>query len=318
MTRSDPFASPLRRRPGALFAGFDFGLVERSPAVERLADRLQAALDAVVERLPPALAAEAHALLDGYAGAGRRFIDLFYTPAWSFLHWAGMSGDEAAVRAHALAWFLHLWDDHLSDGQLAPDLLRIQLRSLAWSEYATAAQTLALRGGAVARTATLVDDYLESVHRPSPVSDLAGYCARFVRQMGIVRVVPSLAVARADELDATINAFTTAWRIVDDIQDATADLIAGHHSALYYAMSEDGRLGWDRCAAASASLDAPDPDALGALEPVLTAAARILALEASQLLAGAEEEARRCGWDGLALELAQAGRLQGLAALASG
>jgi hypothetical protein len=315
---SDPFSSPLLRRPGALFAGVDFGTVQRSAAIERLADRLQAALDSLAELLPPALKAEARALLDGYAGTGRRFIDLFYTPAWSFLHWAKISDDEAAVRAHALAWFLHLWDDHLSDGQLAPDLLRIHLRSLAWSEYATAAESLAGGSGASERMAALVHEYLESVHRPGPVIDLPGYCARFVRQMGIVRVVPNLAVARGGELDSTINAFTIAWRIVDDIQDAAADLVAGHRSALYYAMSEEGRRGWDRCAARSDRLDGPDPVALGLLRPALTAAARALALEAAQLLAGGEMEARRCGWGGLALELAEAGRLQGLAALTPG
>src|SRR3954454_8215082 len=106
---------------------------------------------------------------------------------WSFLHWVPAAHPGLAVKhatalehaqeAHALSLFLHLWDDHLSDAQLPPNLMRLQLRAVAWERYRGAVRSLAamVPGGDEIAT-QLIHGYLTSCHQPPRAIDQRSFC----------------------------------------------------------------------------------------------------------------------------------------------
>src|SRR3569832_2076718 len=87
VTTSAPLVSPLAVTQPSRWTAIDFGRVSRTPPTEALADSLEAEIWRIAGRLPPTLADDAARVLRGYPGPGRRFIDLFYQPVWSVLHW---------------------------------------------------------------------------------------------------------------------------------------------------------------------------------------------------------------------------------------
>ena len=227
------------------FVIFDFGAFTPDPRIVAQADRLEAKLRLAVADLPADMAKEAGGELTMYAGHRPRFVDLFYVPIWSFLHWVpeGRPGMDAAhikdvlekaQEAHALSLFLHLWDDHLSDAQLPPNMMRLHLRAVAWERYHAACRTLAamVPGGDEIVT-RLVHGYLTACHQPPPATDQKSFCDRFVRQIGIWLVVPTLlghlvgGPNLARDLCAAIEAFAVAWRMIDDVQDIDKDIVSG-------------------------------------------------------------------------------------------
>jgi hypothetical protein len=129
--------SPLRLRRRTTFNAVRFGAIALAPEVAALRRDLANCLAAVLVRLPRAMWGEALSTVDRYAGGAGHFYELFHVPVWSFLHWvpaaAGASLDPAmldhARATQSLGLFLHLWDDHLCDGQLGVDPLRLQIRT---------------------------------------------------------------------------------------------------------------------------------------------------------------------------------------------
>lgn len=260
-TRADAkpqsFRSPLLRRRRDALSQLRFGAPADDPERERLRERLDASLRTTVAALPQALREPAAALLDGYGAGKLSFIGLFYTPTWSFLAERPLP-DEAQglaeqVQAHAL--FLHLWDDHLCDGQLAPDLVRLQLRTLGWQRFEAGARALARLQG---RNGSLIDAALERYFgsapvagrgRP-PVADLDAYLERFRDEVAIWTLVPALldAPPPPSHLAAAVEHFSIAWRLLDDVQDTCEDLLSGHHSAVWWAADESLRGRWAACA----------------------------------------------------------------------
>ena len=321
------FVHPLAIDGSSPFVIYDFGAFAPDPNIVAQADRLEVKLALAVGDLPPAMAKEAAGELKMYAGHRPRFIDLFYVPIWSFLHWipAAHPGIDAgalekAQEAHALSLFLHLWDDHLSDAQLPPNLMRLQLRAVAWERYHAAARALAAKVPSGDEIVTrLINGYLTSCHQPPPATDQKSFCDRFVRQIGIWLVVPTLLghltggpnVAR--ELCAVIEAFAVAWRMIDDVQDINKDIVSGQQNAVWFELNAPGRQMWEHCRVASTGGPRPEPTTwLIAATGIRGDALQSTLRQVIGLLSQAETLAGKAGWAGLAAEMAACRNLRGL------
>jgi len=309
------------------FVIYDFGAFTPDPKIVAQADRLEAKLALAVGDLPPAMAKEAAGELKMYAGHRPRFIDLFYVPIWSFLHWIpvahpGMDAGalEKAQEAHALSLFLHLWDDHLSDAQLPPNLMRLQLRAVAWERYRAAVRSLAamVPGGDEIAT-RLIHGYLTSCHQPPPATDQKSFSDRFIQQIGIWLVVPTLlghltgGPNRARELCAVIEAFAVAWRMIDDVQDIDKDIVSGQQNAVWFELNAPGRQVWEYCRIASAGGARPEPTTWQiATNTICGGALQSTLRQVVDLLSQAETLAAKAGWAGLAAEMAACRNLRGV------
>jgi len=314
------FTSPLQDTSLSGYAALGFGEPERGPAVLALRDNLELRLHATMAPLPAALRSEAISLIDAYGGGPRRFIGLFYQPVWSYLAWLPLDGAiapdllGAARTAQALGLFLHLWDDHLCDGQLKVDQLRLQMRTLAWMDYVAAAGRLCAAcapGSGAVESAT--GTYLSAIHAETGVPDLAAFRARFTRQVAIWTLVPRLigtalgGPGTGDILVAIVEAFSDAWRLMDDVQDVEGDLLAGVHSAVWHALDADGRAAWDDCRARSLAAGVLDPASWATLHAFLQAPACVphLLVQVYDSIERAAALADGQGWTGYAAELRQ-------------
>ncbi len=329
-----PFSSPLLLEVRTELTALGFGRVEAPPVIERLRQDLNQCLLLITEELPAPLAAEARAVVHAYSGGDGDFFRLFYVPIWSFLHWVpAASGCAPALgfarearTAHALSLFLHLWDDHLCDRQLEVDLLRLQLRTVAWQHFRAAARSLGRRVGA---GDGWVDehcaDYLVSLHRPEPVADLDGYCRRFIRQVGIWTLVPRLlgdgvaGPGAGNDLRRVVASFAVAWRLLDDLQDAHLDLDNAEPTAVRLVLDAQGRKLWQACRTRTQALGrlaAAEWQDLTSAIRASGALGRLLARIRAELTAGARVASAR-GWHGIARELEQSRGLEGTAARGS-
>lgn len=271
-----------------------FGVVLQTPGVVALRGRLNRVVLATTDALPARLAEDVRAVLRRYAPADDDVLRLFPVPLWSFLHWAPPPGPvrEHAERAHALALLLHLWDDHLVDGQLPLNLGRLHFRSALWADFTTAARALCTGLGLPAdRADTDADTYLDAVGAPEEPADVPGYCAAFVRQAAIWTLVPrALEEAGAAPAGpaAVVRDFAVAWRLTDDIDDLAPDAAAGVRSAVWIAREADGGQGGAGAGPARGT----------------EAAVAGLRARAADLLTTAEARARKAGLAGAARELA--------------
>ena len=133
------FENPLTREQRRPFDHIKFGQLLFSEPEMAVRRRMNQGLFETLHRgLPAARHREAEALVRGYGNGFEDFFILFYPFVWSFLYWLPTSHRREAlpielVRAHGLSLFLHLWDDHLCDGQLPVDMLRLQIRTAVWS-----------------------------------------------------------------------------------------------------------------------------------------------------------------------------------------
>jgi hypothetical protein len=317
------FDSPLRIRLRTEFSQIGFGAVAVGPEVAALRATMNARLMALAAVLPPRLAAEARATLQGYSGGDGDFFRLFYVPIWSFLHWLpavgrGVAPDpkvtEAAREAHGLSLFLHLWDDHLCDGQLATDLLRLHLRTTAWHRFSSLSEELGRRVGVGHGVVeTHVADYLDSLHHPAPVTDVGAYSRQFCRQIGIWTLTPRLlgqAVGGPEIAAAAVQcivSFAVAWRLLDDIQDIHQDVMEGKQTAVWLELDDTGRRCWSACRAASGAAGQLDPATWSELAAVVRESGclqRLLGHVAGHLRSAAATAAAQ-GWGGMASELEQ-------------
>lgn len=316
------FASPLRIKLQTEFTAIGFGRVAATPAVRRLRQELNDILFQLPVTLPAPLASEARAILSGYSGGDGDFYRLFYVPIWSWLHWAPAAARTplseellaTARTAHALALFLHLWDDHLCDRQLAVDPLRLQVRTLAWEQFVAASQQLCARAGAHPHlVAAHTDEYLTSLQYPAPITDLDSYCARFARQIAIWTLTPRLlggagaGPAGSAALCDIVTGFAIAWRLLDDLQDTDEDLLRGAETAVWIELDEVGRTHWRACQAqslAQGELALAEWRALAAALHTSGCLSRLLA-RIDAHLRDAACTATVQGWDGIARELEQ-------------
>ena len=253
---------------------------------ERVLHALNQELLETVRRLPPALHTEATLLLMRLSGGPREFnyFRLYYAPAWTVLLTLRDTNQrlsdaqfEAGVVAQALAMFLHLFDDHLTDGQLPINHLTLQLRTEAWTRFESSVERLSdgvPRGRELARE--LIQDYFAAIHQSpmpsalpeqqSPSVALNEFCELFRRQMATWLIVPLLFAriqspsaddAFFSDVRSMYEAFGIAWRLFDDVQDFVEDAAQGEPSAVYRSLSHEGRRHWRACRGQSAA-DFPD------------------------------------------------------------
>ena len=118
----------------------------------------------------------------------------------------------------------------------------------------TASEALA---GGISGGQTIVcgclDNYYASIGTFAGDETLEGYCRHFRRQMATWTCVPLLLATKMTDDDGFHNAvqsafehFGTAWRLLDDLQDAAVDGQSGHHSAVYCALPEAAKAAWDQ------------------------------------------------------------------------
>src|SRR5438876_2059154 len=260
--QSEP-ESPLLIRFETEFTAIGFGRVYTIQETAQLQRDLNSILDNTVGALPSSLAGKSAALLDVYSGGRKDFFSLFYVPIWSFLHWMFVDRPDASAdlkntarTAHAMSLFLHLWDDHLCDGQLEVDIARLQLRTIAWQRFTAAAYKLC---NLVGQPSEVVDEhaneYLSSQSGSAKVADVDNYLQLFSRQIATWTLVPRLLdhwlgdAQNSNSLQNLIDLFAGCWRLVDDIQDINIDLLAGKRNAVWYQLDSAGRTRWEQCRA---------------------------------------------------------------------
>lgn len=230
------------------------------------------------------------------------FYDKYYPPAWTMLYWlkndVSATAFEHGLRAQAMAMFLHMYDDHLTDGQIRLDHMHLQLRTHAWGVFVDSVQRA---GVGVSRseeiTVGLLGDYFRGVHREENVADSEEYAERFRLQSATWLIVPLIFAGDQSEeysrsLRAAYESFALAWRYLDDLRDWVDDAAVGERSALYYLLGTEDRAIWDdHRKTGAADLEAP----LRAVFPGLVQSI-------AELLADAGSRAREIGLDGLAGE----------------
>jgi hypothetical protein len=187
------------------------------------------------------------------------FFTKFYVPSWSLIYWMqerqpGLSAAELeqAVIAQGLAYFLHMLDDHIADGQIPISHLLLQLRTQAWIKFTGLVQALAapVEDGDVLIQTTL-DRYFQGIHEPIDPTNFNGYCELFRQQLSTTLVVPLVVAKRTgcaiEPLQQSYEAFCIAWRLLDDLRDCDEDTFAGQKSGIYYALSPDYQAIWTVC-----------------------------------------------------------------------
>jgi hypothetical protein len=108
------------------------------------------------QSLPPALQTGAvFAIQQHFTGFQlgnlQQFFTKFYAPSWTILGWMGDNSGaitaaelEQAIHLQGMAYFLHMLDDHLADGQIPVSHLMLQLRTQAWMRFTQGAEQLVL------------------------------------------------------------------------------------------------------------------------------------------------------------------------------
>lgn len=314
------FQSPLAVTHLSPYNALGFGVPALPDALLAVRSDLQARLHASFAHLPLAMQQEAQAIVQAYSGQADAFFRLFYQPVWSFLHWVMAQATPAipqaalddARTAQALGLFLHLWDDHLCDGQLATTQLTLQVRSDAWAAYRAAALRLAQHMG---MPVSMVDEhtgtYLSAIHIPEAINNLDDFCARFERQIAIWTLVPRLigpAIGGrpvGEDLAQLLKAFSNAWRVMDDVQDVEDDVLAGVESAVWQSLNAEGRHAWAQAHAQAKVLGQLEAQSWAALQSHLDASACIgkLLVVTYEWLDKAAAVAQKNQWPDLAREI---------------
>jgi hypothetical protein len=233
-------------------------------------DRLNHQLIPFCKSLPPALQTGAiFAIQQHFTGFQlgnlQRFFTKFYAPSWTLLGWMGRSeGDvptrqgltaaelERAINLQGMAYFLHMLDDHLNDGQIPVSHLLLQLRTQAWMQFTQGAE--ALVSSPLAQDSLIycwINRYFNGVHGNDPIDNLADYCERFRQQLSTTLVLPMIVADRTGHDSAAVQtayeAFCIAWRLLDDLRDCQDDVLAGEPSGVYYLLTAELRQQWHNC-----------------------------------------------------------------------
>ncbi len=253
---SDSFESPLRSTRNVTSSRLRFRPTASSAAMTGLRLRMNIELFTLIDsELEGGDRLQAKSILEGYCGGSDDFFRLFYQPVWSFLHWFDNRVSSDAVRAHTLALFLHLWDDHLADGQLAKNALRQRIQQIGWRHFERNTCSFLQQTSGVKPTLfdRHVARYKKSISTPCPKNRLSSYCDHFRKQIATWTLIP-YAVGHGEggknagrDLSRIIELFSTAWRLVDDWEDIDEDIVAGSHSSVYLLLDQEGRSAWDSC-----------------------------------------------------------------------
>jgi hypothetical protein len=187
------------------------------------------------------------------------FFTKFYVPSWSLIYWMQQANPtlseaelEQAICAQGLAYFLHMLDDHISDGQIPISHLLLQLRTHAWTTFTRMAQQLAQplpEGEAIIQTT--LDRYFTGIHNPPDVTGRDAYAALFRQQLSTTLVIPLLVAHRTGgkitPLQQAYEEFCIAWRLLDDLRDCAEDAFAGQKSGVYHLLTPEYQALWVQC-----------------------------------------------------------------------
>ncbi len=187
------------------------------------------------------------------------FFTKFYVPSWSLIYWMQQAQphlSEAelaqALRAQGLAYFLHMLDDHINDGQIPVSHLLLQLRTHTWVTFTSIAAQLAqpiAAGESIIQTT--LDRYFSGIHHPPEVDNIEAYANLFRQQLSTTLVIPLIVAHRTGcaiaPLQQAYEEFCIAWRLLDDLRDCVADTFAGQKSGIYYLLTPEYQRLWANC-----------------------------------------------------------------------
>jgi hypothetical protein len=279
--------SPERLTLSAL-ESLAFGEVRLAAEHQPLRNWLNRRVPAFCDRMPTGLRDSALLAVQAHLTRYRAchvaaFYDKYYPPAWTVIPFLASSRDGVdpsqvhdALGAQAAAMFLHLLDDHLTDGDIPVDNLFLQLRTEVWGEFRDALGRLAGSDQEANRTAELlVDLYFSHIHRPPERPDLTAYEEVFRGQAATSLIAPLLIAALAGYdagqrrlIRSMYEEFCLAWRILDDLRDAAGDAAADRATAVFHLLPPESRGVWHEVAG-----DPSDGERSDALLRVLRCAA---------------------------------------------
>jgi hypothetical protein len=187
------------------------------------------------------------------------FFTKFYVPSWSLIHWMQEASPtlspaelESAIGAQGIAYFLHMLDDHISDGQIPVSHLLLQLRTHAWMTFTTIAQKLVepiATGETIIQTT--LDRYFTGIHNPTVVNSSEAYANLFRQQLSTTLVIPLIVAHRTGQgivpLQSAYEEFCIAWRLLDDLRDCAEDTFSGQQSAIYHLLTPEYQALWHEC-----------------------------------------------------------------------
>jgi hypothetical protein len=253
----------------------EFGKLESSKAQRTFYAELNNEIVLVIKSLPASIQTRVLLELMDHLGlsvrSGMDFFKGFYTPAWSILYWllVSFSGRRKLSPSivnniktvHASAMLLHLLDDHLNDGEMAPTHLMLLLRSQLWMFMNQALKKLTERiihGPEIVQG--FFDDYYGAVVDSEAIDSLDAYCDLFKKQMATGFIAPVLMTTKmtadaqlAEAVENVYSAFGIAWRLLDDLQDMVRDLQTATKSAFYYCLPAEARRYWVNAVRSEAS-----------------------------------------------------------------
>lgn len=313
------FTSKFKLRVRTEFSAIGFAEPRLDPAVLSLRREMNEILHETAASLPKRFASEARALLDEYH---HDFLSLFYSPVWSFLHWLPAASPHAvdpailraAKAAQALSLLLHMWDDHLCDGDLPVNLVTLQFRTVAWQRFLAECRELCRRLDVrmdVVEAHTTA--YLTSLHFTRATGNFETYCRRFVRQIGIWTLIPHqfgrlvAGPGAGLALRRIVEDFGICWRVLDDLQDAYEDVRDGALTAVVCGLDREGVRRWDLCNRSRSDEGELDAKAWRRLADAIRQPDCLVRLltRVDRLMRRSIRLAESRHWPGLALELAQ-------------
>jgi hypothetical protein len=246
----------------------DFGAVNISSQQKKFCCELNDAIVSLCKSLPESTQTDAFLFFMRYLrtpiGPNFIFFKHYYVPAWSIIYWLVQfcSNDKElteediknANMAHAMAMFLHPFDDHLNDGQLPVTHLSLLLRSQAWMIMNAALNRLADgidQGEKIIKG--FIDNYYSSISGSKDILSLDGYCDRFRKQMATWLITPLLMTKKMTTdakfgaaIQTAYGSFGIAWRLLDDIKDIQTDIINGDHSSIYICLPAKIKRYWNK------------------------------------------------------------------------
>jgi hypothetical protein len=245
-------------------AAINFGKVNLNPAQTQALSRMNQQIVELCRSLPiPLRDSGILAIQQHFTGFQltnlMSFFTKFYAPSWSLIYWMQQAHPtlseaelEQAICAQGIAYFLHMLDDHISDGQIPISHLLLQLRTHAWTRFMGIAQQLAapLPEGETLIQTTL-DRYFSGIHNPPAVAGSEAYADLFRQQLSTTLVIPLLVAHRTGcpiaPLQAAYEEFGIAWRLLDDLRDCAEDSFAGQKSGIYHLLTPEYQALWSQC-----------------------------------------------------------------------
>lgn len=186
------------------------------------------------------------------------FMSLFYPPSYTTIYWTlhyntpTKSISENSLRAMTMALFLHLLDDHISDGDIKADHLHLQLRTESWNTFMESCKSLAEpipNGKEIIQE--YIDEYFSNIYNPPEIQTIEEYENLFPKQIATWRLVVNLLAQilstenTAIVLDKIYSSFGIAWRLLDDLQDWEKGCMEKQKTAVYYTLLYEKRSLWE-------------------------------------------------------------------------